>query len=610
MADSGEIRLTHRNITLEAHPPQSQQPSRGRLVALGLALTLSLTATGCGGGGGGSSGTMPSVPAAPNPAPVIAGCRLLYPSASQPTQAGAVDPLLAAQWHLQPSNPLAGIMGLGATLAWAKAQGRGVRVAVIDGPVETLHGDLSPNAVPGGSFDYRLGSATAPLPCTFQEAHGTAVAGILAAARSNGLAGAGVAPLASVVAYNAIEAGARAELTLQRIANALGRDTANQVYNLSWGSDDDGALHPADANVAAAIAQGMRQGRGGLGSVYVFASGNGGCQTVDGRADADPLDPTRCQYRDMTGFDGHLNLPGTFTACAVDRQGRLPVWGEEGENLLVCGLSGDGAQGITTLAPGNGTRTDFGGASAAAPMVSGVIALILEARPTLSWRDIRLILAETARENQPDDPSWAATALDRWPAQWLGGQPVRKRFSRRFGFGVVDAAAAVERALTFQPSIGAAVGPGTAIRSCEKTRSPGITLSDPGNTLFWQSDTLRFDGSDPADTDCPDRIEWVEVMFSATHPYAADLQIELISPDGRVSRLADSRVCGGVGKGGAFGGPDRCGAYAGWRFLANRHLGESPRGDSGQGNWTLRVADAVVGDIGTWQSWTLRFSGR
>lgn len=336
MADSGEIRLTHRNITLEAHPPQSQQPSRGRLVAL--AVTLSLTATGCGGGGGGSSGTMPSVPAAPNPAPVIAGCRLLYPSASQPTQAGAVDPLLAAQWHLQPSNPLSGIMGLGATLAWAKAQGRGVRVAVIDGPVETLHGDLSPNAVPGGSFDYRLGSATAPLPCTSQEAHGTAVAGILAAARSNGLAGAGVAPLASLVAYNAIEAGARAELTLQRIANALGRDTANQVYNLSWGSDDDGALHPADANVAAAIAQGMRQGRGGLGSVYVFASGNGGCQTVDGRADADPLDPTRCQYRDMTGFDGHLNLPGTFTACAVDRQGRLPVWGEEGENLLVCGL--------------------------------------------------------------------------------------------------------------------------------------------------------------------------------------------------------------------------------------------------------------------------------
>jgi subtilisin-like proprotein convertase family protein len=154
------------------------------------------------------------------------------------------------------------------------------------------------------------------------------------------------------------------------------------------------------------------------------------------------------------------------------------------------------------------------------------------------------------------------------------------------------------------------VGPGATPRSCEKTRSPGITLADPGNTLFWQSDTLRFDGSDPADADCPDRIEWVEVMFAASHPYAADLQIELVSPDGRVSRLADSRVCGGVGKGGASGGPDRCGAYAGWRFLANRHLGESPRGDSGQGNWTLRVADAVVGDIGTWQSWTLRLSGR
>ncbi|MFZ9627359.1 MAG: S8 family serine peptidase, partial [Burkholderiaceae bacterium] len=189
MADSRKTRLTRRNITPEAHPLQSQVSRRSRLVAL--TIGLALAATGCGGGGGGGS-TAPPVLVPPAPLPVIAGCSLLYPSASTPTQAGAVDPLLAAQWHLQPADPLAGTLGLGATLAWAKAQGRGVRVAVIDGPVETLHGDLSPNAVTGGSFDYRLGSATAPLPCTAQEAHGTAVAGIVADALSNGLAGAGV----------------------------------------------------------------------------------------------------------------------------------------------------------------------------------------------------------------------------------------------------------------------------------------------------------------------------------------------------------------------------------------------------------------------------------
>lgn len=589
--------MTRRNITPETPPPQSR-----RAVRLA-AFALALAAAGCGGGGGGSA--PPPGPAPVTPTPVIAGCTLLYPSAGNPTQAGVADPLLAAQWHLQPPDPLTGSIGIGAPLAWVKAQGRGVRVAIIDGPVETLHSDLSQNMVAGGSFDYRLSSATAPLPCTSQDAHGTAVAGILAAARSNGFAGAGVAPQASVVAYNAIESGVRTELTLQRIANALGRDPANQVYNLSWGSDDDAALHPADATVAAAIDQGVRQGRGGLGAVYVFASGNGGCQRVNGRIDADPLDPTRCQYRDMTGFDGHLNLPGTFTACAVDREGRLPLWGEEGENLLVCGLSGNGAQGITTLAPGNATRTDFGGASAAAPMVSGVVALMLEARPGLSWRDIRLILAETARENQPGDPSWAATAIEKWPRELAGGQPVRKRYSRRFGFGVVDATAAVERALAFQPAFGATLGAGTPVKTCEKTRSPGITLSDPGNTVIWQQDTIVVDGNDPADASCPGHIEWVEVLFSATHPYAADLQIELVSPDGRISRLADSRVCGGVGKGGASVGQDRCGSYSGWRFLANRHAGELP-----QGNWTLRVADAVVGDIGTWQSWTLRLSGR
>jgi len=585
--------LTQCNITAARGGLQLRRFTACVLRALACSAIALLSA--CGGGGGGSP--PPANPKPADPAPVIAGCSLLYPASGNPTRAAFADPLFDSQWHLQPGQ------GVGATLAWPRSQGQGVRVAVIDGPVETLHADLTSNALAGSSFDYRLGSATEPLPCHAQDAHGTAVAGILAAARSNGFGGSGVAPLASIVAYNAIEAGARADVTHQRIANALGRSPLNQIYNLSWGSDDDGALHAANAAVAAAIELGIRTGRGGLGALYVFASGNGGCQSVNGSVMRDPLDANRCLYRDMTGFDGHLNLPGSLTACAVDRDGRLPLWGEEGENLLVCGLSSDsaGANGITTLAPGNSTRSDFGGASAAAPMVSGVIALMLGVEPRLSWRDIRWILAETARENLPTDPSWSDTALDKWPPQLSNGQMVRKRFSRRFGFGVVNAAAAVERAANFVPVI----GPTTPIKTCEWSRAPAITLSDPGDAVFWQSDRLRIDPADPVAQDCPNIIEWVEVIFSATHPYSADLQIELESPSGRVSRLADSRVCGGVGKVGAANGQDRCGSYDGWRFLANRHMGEEP-----QGNWTLRVADVVLGDIGTWDRWTLRLSGR
>ena len=55
----------------------------------------------------------------------------------------------------------------------------------------------------------------------------------------------------------------------------------------------------------------------------------------------------------------------------------------------------------------------FGGTSAAAPLVSGVIALMLEANPNLSWRDVQEILVRSARQNAefavPDTASAFAT---------------------------------------------------------------------------------------------------------------------------------------------------------------------------------------------------------
>ena len=460
------------------------------------ATALALLAAACGGGGGSAAPVIPA-PAPVVPQPVIAGCTLLYPVAGGTARNGLADPLLGNQWHLNAADETSGTAGLGVTAIASSARGRGVRVAIIDGPIEALHDDLAASVDTSASYDYRRATAGAPLPCTAQDDHGTAVAGIIAAARDNGLGGAGVAPAATLVAYNAIERDAPTALTQTRIADALRRDASrNQVYHNSWGSPDDGALHAADAAVTAAIEANVSDGRGGRGALVVFAAGNGGCLAVDGTATADPADPSRCRYRDMTGFDGHLNIPGTITACAVDRQGRLPLWGEEGENLLVCGLSSGstGSDAITTTALRNDYRSNFGGASAAAPMVSGVIALMLEANPALSWRDVRLILAETARETLPADASWKATRLARWPAQAAGGGGlVTQRFSRKFGYGVVDAAAAVERARHLAQSVGAS----STLKSCERIAQGPIALSDPvGGVIQWASDTAVFKADD------------------------------------------------------------------------------------------------------------------
>ena len=73
--------------------------------------------------------------------------------------------------------------------------------------------------------------------------------------------------------------------------------------------------------------------------------------------------------------------------------------------------------------------------------------------------------------------------------------------------------------------------------------------------------------------------------------------MRLTSPAGLVSELVSEHVCAGSG--------DACGAYDDWRFGSARHLGEAPAG-----TWRLQVTDAVTGDTGTWQSWSLKLWGR
>src|SRR5262249_54532457 len=54
----------------------------------------------------------------------------------------------------------------------------------------------------------------------------------------------------------------------------------------------------------------------------------------------------------------------------------------------------------------------FNGTSASAPIVSGVIALMLEANPDLSWRDVQEILVRSARQNNPTDKSWQTNLVE------------------------------------------------------------------------------------------------------------------------------------------------------------------------------------------------------
>ncbi len=520
----------------------------------------SLLLAACGGGGnGGPPGT-----ARLNEA----SCTQAYYLTDPRPPSSGTDPLLGTQWHLANTGQSGGTPGedLRITDAWQLADGAGVRVAVLDSGIEVTHDDLLPNIVPGASFNYRPGThfgSEYPLPCAAGNVHGTAVAGVVAARRDNAIGGAGVAPAAALVGLNPLSTNMDAD-----IAHALGyqRDR-NAIYANSWGSPDYGALFPSDASFDTAIDQGLAQGRGGLGSIFVFPAGNGG------------------YFGDNSNYDGYVNKRGQITVCAVDDNGVRPWYGETGANVLVCAPSSnfvsDGA--ITTTGLNNRYVSDFTGTSASSPMVSGTVALMLQVNPNLTWRDVPRILASTARRNSPADAGWTENF-------GLWHHP-------DFGFGTVDAAAAVAAAPGWQ-----SVGGSAEQKSCvSEVRNPNLPIID--NSLAQAAvDTLTISGCDIQE------IEFIEVRFTAQHNYSSgELQIDLISPNGLQSRLAEERTCSAPDPDNPRGNRlvIHCGDYNDWRFGSVRHLNEPA-----SGNWMLRVADLAPQDAGVFQSWQMRIWGR
>ena len=558
----------------------------------------------CGGGGGTPS---PS----PEPPPVSGGlndpsCALQYLPTDAPLLTGT-DPLLVQQWHLNNDGSVTGRSGedLRAFAAWQRTKGEGVRIAVIDDAIEVTHSDIAPNVVAGASFNYRQanrGSAW-PLPCNADDGHGTSVAGLIVARDSNALGVAGVAPRAGLVAYNALATSLDTD-----VSEALNRDLeVNAVYNNSWGSPDDGFLHPAEPSFIEAIERGITNGRNGKGAIYVFPSGNGGCYNPDLQA-TPAVEPC---VRENSNYDGYVNKLGVIAACAVDSNGRQPFYGERGANMLVCApssnLPADSSNGFTnthvrTTAIRDQYRDDFTGTSASTPMVSGVVALMLAANPALTWRDVRLILATSARQN--DFPAGAPPIPD---PEWQTSFGLN--FSPKYGFGVVNADAAVQLAQTWT-----SVGGRSSLLQCGPySKAVNQPLPDPlpgspSATPQPVSDSIAVAGCDIAS------IEFVEIRFTAKnatypaqaaeHPSTGDLRIRLRSPQNLVSELSDAHICFNQAE-----LPVNCGAYNDYAFGSVRHMNE-PVISAGNGNWTLEVADMLSQDSGQFVSWSLTFFGR
>jgi subtilisin-like proprotein convertase family protein len=186
---------------------------------------------------------------------------------------------------------------------------------------------------------------------------------------------------------------------------------------------------------------------------------------------------------------------------------------------------------------------------------------MLQANPNLTWRDVKQILVNTARKNDPTDAGWSLNGAGHW-------------INHKYGFGSLDAAAAVDAARTWTnvaPEISATTGAINVNQVIPDNNATGVTSSVNMDALV--------------------RVETVEVEFSATHSRRGNLRVVLTSPDGTQSVLAEVHDDPNVD-------------YNHWTFTSTRHWDEIARG-----TWKLTVTDGVGGSVGAFDAWKLTVYG-
>ncbi|ORX74393.1 hypothetical protein DL89DRAFT_273746 [Linderina pennispora] len=285
------------------------------------------------------------------------------------------DPKFGDQWHLV--NTVEKGHDINVTGVWRQGvTGQGVTVALIDDGLDYTSEDLLDNFDFGGSYDFN-DKTKLPTPRLSDDYHGTRCAGQIAAKR-NDVCGVGVAYGAKVAGIRMLSAEVSDRDEIEALNYAM--DT-NWIYSCSWGPNDDGQTPVEDAFI-----HGIEKGRGGLGSLYVFATGNGG------------------HMGDNCNFDGYTNSIYTISIGAINHLDQHPPYSE---------INGDNRGIVTTDLGVRACTSKHGGTSAAAPLAAGIFALALSVRPDLTWRDVQHLAVRTAIPVDTGDNDWKDVAQGR-----------------------------------------------------------------------------------------------------------------------------------------------------------------------------------------------------
>ena len=555
------------------------------------------------------------------------------------------DPLYVHQWHLEnkgqsnfaSSNGKAG-EDIQVTGSISNGYtGKSVTVAVVDSGLEIDHEDLSSNVVPGGSYNF-VDDGSDPTSSNSSGDHGTAVAGLIGSRGWNDLGGRGVSPKVSLKGFNFLKKPSMANHLAALGGGEYAKDV--DIFNMSYGSraDFDRRINSA---LEAQLKNGVTVLRETKGALYVKSAGNGfnSFKKEDGKTVR-----TNCKSANAAGIscqnanmDPGATTPYTIIVGALNADGVKTHYSTAGANIWVSAPGGSGGydmnhtalscgescapylskpammttdqmsceKGLVSSQKGKG-RNSFqdgsgnhplnpncnytsrmNGTSASAPIVSGSLALILEANPDLTWRDVKHILVTTAALVDSERTATMVTLGDGTYAAeegWITNA-AGFRFHNWYGFGGLDVSAATESSKTY-----------TADQFGSFLESGWIgwqSLSDeiPDNSSVGYMKQLSVLGSIVNNISV---IEAVQLRVSANHSSSGDLGFELVSPSGTKSILLN--VTNG------FSETDNLNSMV---LLSNAFYGESPYGE-----WAVKVVDGSEGISGVLTSAHLKFFGR
>ncbi|NWR81368.1 FURIN protein, partial [Centropus unirufus] len=379
--------------------------------------------------------------------------------------------------------------------------------------------------------------------------HGTRCAGEVAAVANNGICGVGVA-------YNARIGGVRmldGEVTDAVEAHSLGLNPNHiHIYSASWGPEDDGKTVDGPARLAEeAFFRGVSQGRGGLGSIFVWASGNGG------------------RDHDSCNCDGYTNSIYTLSISSTTQYGNVPWYSEACSSTLATTYSSGNQnekQIVTTDLRQKCTESHTG-TSASAPLAAGIIALALEANKNLTWRDMQHLVVQTSKPAHLNANDWVTNGVGR-------------KVSHSYGYGLLDAGAMVSLAKNWTT-----VGPQ---RKC--VIDVLVEPKDIGKRLEVRRKVDACLGK----ANYISRLEHVQARLTLSYNRRGDLAIHLVSPMGTRSTLLAARPHDFSADG-----------FNDWAFMTTHSWDEEPSGE-----WVLEIENTSdANNYGTLTKFTLVLYG-